>query len=208
MFLARRHRLYRPSDAASLSYSEHSRYLRSSSAHAEPSARQVSRRADLPATAARIDAADIARMARMAPASAPDIEVRETATVGVRSSQRSAADSKRGVFGSAMAKRPGSRASDKKIEQGGYPAPGIVSTLFPRKLDLLLIGGVAPLVRARAPPETWTTRLRPRGRPEPAVVDHLFRVVINFSIDCPRFGQSVRLWIWRLGNSWQWLELG
>ena len=40
------------------------------------------------------------------------------------------------------------------------PAPKIVSTLFPRKiLDLILIDGATLLVRARAPPETWTTRL-------------------------------------------------
>jgi hypothetical protein len=35
-----------------------------------------------------------------------------------------------------------------------------VSTLFPRKLDLIFIDGATLLMRARvAPPETWTTRL-------------------------------------------------
>jgi len=35
-----------------------------------------------------------------------------------------------------------------KKEQGASPAPKIVSTLFPRKLDLILIDGVTLLVRA------------------------------------------------------------
>jgi hypothetical protein len=30
---------------------------------------------------------------------------------------------------------------------------------FPENLDLILIDGATPLVRVRAPPETWTTRL-------------------------------------------------
>jgi hypothetical protein len=50
-------------------------------------------------------------------------------------------------------------ASKTKKEQGASPALKIVSTLFPRKLDLILIDGLTLLVRARAPPETWTTRL-------------------------------------------------
>jgi len=30
-------------------------------------------------------------------------------------------------------------------------------------MDLILIDGATLLVRVRAPPETWTTRLRPSG---------------------------------------------
>ena len=52
--------------------------------------------------------------------------------------------------------------------------------------------GATLLVRARAPPETWTTRLEPLGQPEPALVDYLFRLVINFSNDCSKFGQSAK----------------
>jgi hypothetical protein len=85
-----------------------------------------------------------------------------------------------------------SRASRKK-EQGASPALKIVSTLFPRKdLDLILIDGATLLVRAWAPPETWTTRLEPCGRPEPALVDYLFRLVINFSNDCSKFEQFAK----------------
>jgi hypothetical protein len=54
------------------------------------------------------------------------------------------------------------KIQNKKREQGAGPALEIVSTLFPRKFDLILIDGLAPLVRAWAPPETWTTRLNLR----------------------------------------------
>jgi len=63
---------------------------------------------------------------------------------------------------------------------------------FPENLDLILIDGATLLVRARAPPETWTTRLQPCGQPEPALVDHLFRLVIIFSNDCSKFEQSAK----------------
>jgi hypothetical protein len=52
---------------------------------------------------------------------------------------------------------------------------------------LILIDGVTLLVRARAPPETWTTRLQPIGQPEPALVDYLFRLVTIFGNDCSKF---------------------
>src|SRR6266403_1880615 len=80
----------------------------------------------------------------------------------------------------------------KEKEQGASPALKIVSTLFPENLDLILIDGATLLVRARAPPETWTTRLEPCGQPEPALVDHLFRLVIIFSNDCSNFEQSAK----------------
>jgi hypothetical protein len=63
---------------------------------------------------------------------------------------------------------------------------------FPAKLDLILIDGATLLVRARAPPETWTTRLQPCGQPEPALVDHLFRLVTIFSNDCSKLEQITK----------------
>src|SRR5947208_14905911 len=79
----------------------------------------------------------------------------------------------------------------RKKSRAESPALKIVSTLFfPENLDLILIDGATLLVRARAPPETWTTRLQPCGRPEPALVDHVFRLVIIFSNDSSKFAQS------------------
>jgi hypothetical protein len=77
----------------------------------------------------------------------------------------------------------------KKKEQGASPAQKLCRPYFPANLDLILIGGATLLVRARAPPETWTTRPEPLGQPEPALVDHLFRLVTNFSNDCSNFEQ-------------------
>jgi hypothetical protein len=76
----------------------------------------------------------------------------------------------------------------EKKEQGGKPcSKNCVDPISPQVLDLILIGGATLLVRARAPPETWTTRLQPCGQPEPALVDHLFRLVIIFGNDCSKF---------------------
>src|SRR5258707_11139762 len=84
-------------------------------------------------------------------------------------------------------------SSQKKKEQGGKPcSKKLCRPYFPEKLDLILIDGATLLVRARAPPETWTTRLEPCGQPEPALVDHLFRLVIIFSNDCSKFEQSAK----------------
>jgi hypothetical protein len=63
---------------------------------------------------------------------------------------------------------------------------------FPAMLDLILIDGATLLVRARAPPETWTTRLQPCGWPESELVDQFFRLVINFSNDCSKFEQAAK----------------
>ena len=63
---------------------------------------------------------------------------------------------------------------------------------FPENLDLILIDGATLLVRVRAPPETWTTRLEPLGQPEPALLDHLVRLVTIFSNDCSKFEQSAK----------------
>jgi hypothetical protein len=81
----------------------------------------------------------------------------------------------------------------RKKSRAASPALKIVSTLFPRKiLDLILIAGLTLLVRVRAPPETWTTRLQPSGQSEPALLDHLFRLVTNFSNDCSKFEQLAK----------------
>jgi hypothetical protein len=57
---------------------------------------------------------------------------------------------------------------------------------------LILIDGATLLVRVRAPPETWTTRLRPCDQPEIEFVDQNFRLVINFSNDCSKFEQLLK----------------
>jgi hypothetical protein len=62
-----------------------------------------------------------------------------------------------------------------------------VSTLFARKFGFDLDGGLTLLVRARVPPETWTTRLEPLSQPERALLDHLLRLVINFGNECSKF---------------------
>jgi hypothetical protein len=85
-----------------------------------------------------------------------------------------------------------STASQKK-EQGAKPcSKNCVDPISPKRLDLILIDGATPLVRVRAPPETWTTRLQPSGQPEPALVDHLFRLVIIFSNDCSKLEQIAK----------------
>jgi hypothetical protein len=81
----------------------------------------------------------------------------------------------------------------KKKSRARSPALKIVSTLnFPENLDLILMDGATLLVRARAPPETWTTRLKPCGESELALLDHLFRLVIIFSNDCSKFEQPTK----------------
>jgi hypothetical protein len=81
----------------------------------------------------------------------------------------------------------------KKKSRAQSPAPKIVSTLnFLASLDLILIVEATLLVRVRAPPETWTTRLGPLGQPEPELVDHLFRLVTIFSNVCSKFQQSAK----------------
>ena len=81
----------------------------------------------------------------------------------------------------------------KKKSRALSPAPKIVSTLnFLENLDLILIVEATLLVRVRAPPETWTTKLEPLGQPELELVDHLFRLVTNFSNLCSKFQQSAK----------------
>jgi hypothetical protein len=83
--------------------------------------------------------------------------------------------------------------SKRKKEQGAKPcSKNCVDPISPQRLDLILLDGATLLMRARAPPETWTTKLEPYGQPEPALVDHLFRLVINFSNDCSKLEQSAK----------------
>jgi len=81
----------------------------------------------------------------------------------------------------------------KKKSRALSPAPKIVSTLnFLENLDLILIVEATLLVRVRAPPETWTTKLEPLGQPEVGLVDHLFRLVTIFSNLCSKFQHSAK----------------
>ena len=69
----------------------------------------------------------------------------------------------------------------------------IVSTLISlESFDFILIIEATLLVRVRAPPETWTTRLEPCGQPEPALLADLFRLVTIFSNDCSKFQQFAK----------------
>jgi hypothetical protein len=86
-----------------------------------------------------------------------------------------------------------------KTEQGGKPCSkkragrkALLQKLcrpFYPKIDLILIDGTTLLMRARAPPETWTTRLGPFGQPELIVVDYLFGLVTISGNDCSKFEQ-------------------
>jgi len=59
------------------------------------------------------------------------------------------------TFAIARAAQDGAQKKSRAMRS---PAPKIVSTLFTRCLDLILIGGATLLLRVRVPPETWTTR--------------------------------------------------
>ena len=92
------------------------------------------------------------------------------------------------VFGKNLSKK-----RFEKKEQGAKPCSKIVSTLnFLENVDLILIVEATLLVRVRAPPETWTTKLEPLGQPEPELVDHLFRLVTIFSNVCSKFQHSAK----------------
>jgi hypothetical protein len=88
------------------------------------------------------------------------------------------------------------RQTSQKKRKKKSKAPALLQRLcrpyFPEYLDLFLIGGATLLVRARAPPETWTTRLQPFDQPETALVDYLFVLVIIFSNDCSKFEQTAK----------------
>jgi hypothetical protein len=84
------------------------------------------------------------------------------------------------------------KTARRKKRAGRKPCSKNCVDPFARKLDLILIDGLTLLVRARAPPETWTTRLEPLGQPEPALVDHFFRLVTIFGNDCSKFDQFAK----------------
>ena len=81
----------------------------------------------------------------------------------------------------------------EKKEQGTKPCSKLVSTLnFLENVDLILIVEATLLVRVRAPPETWTTKLKPLGQPEVELVDHLFLLVTIFGNVCSKFQHSAK----------------
>jgi hypothetical protein len=82
--------------------------------------------------------------------------------------------------------------SQKKKSRARSPAQKLCRPFYLEKLGLILIYEATLLVRVRAPPETWTTRLEPFDQPEPERVDHLFPLVTIFSNDCSKFQQSAK----------------
>jgi hypothetical protein len=102
------------------------------------------------------------------------------------------------IIGAAIlsGKHRESQSPRTHLEQKKSKAPALLQQLcrpyFPENLDLILIDGATLLVRARAPPETWTTRLEPCDQSEPSLVDYLFSLVIIFSNDCSKFEQPAK----------------
>jgi hypothetical protein len=86
------------------------------------------------------------------------------------------------------------RRFERVKKRAGHKAllKNCVDPFTSKNLGLILIDEATLLVRVRAPPETWTTRLQPLGQPEPALVDHLFRLVTIFSNVCSKFQQSAK----------------
>jgi hypothetical protein len=96
------------------------------------------------------------------------------------------------LFGRLCFKKYSRRRGSRKKEQGVSPARKIVSTLFTRNLDLIFVGGATLLVRARAPPETWTTRRWSYDLPAPILVDQIFALVIIFGNECSKLEQITK----------------
>jgi hypothetical protein len=57
---------------------------------------------------------------------------------------------------------------------------------------LIFVGGATLLVRARAPPETWTTRHWSYDLSVAILVDQIFRLVIIFGNECSKFEQFAK----------------
>jgi len=87
--------------------------------------------------------------------------------------------------------RAGEGASKKRAGRGAL-LKNCVDPFFLANLDLILIDEATLLVRVRAPPETWTTKLEPLGQPEAKLVDYLFGLVIIFGNVCSKFQQSAK----------------
>jgi hypothetical protein len=95
-------------------------------------------------------------------------------------------------LGNVRAKRAKTKRSAKKKSGALAPLKNCVDPYFPRKVGFDLFDEATLLVRVRAPPETWTTKLEPLGQPEAELVDHLFRLVTIFSNDCSKFQHSAK----------------
>jgi hypothetical protein len=81
----------------------------------------------------------------------------------------------------------------EKKRAGPQPcSENCVDPLSPKCLDLSLIDGATLLVRARAPPETWTTRRKPFGQSESEVVADLFALVTIFGNECSKLRQLLK----------------
>jgi hypothetical protein len=80
----------------------------------------------------------------------------------------------------------------KKRAGRGALLKNCVDPYFLANLDLILIDEATLLVRVRAPPETWTTKLEPLGQPELEFVDDLFCLVTIFSNLCSKFQHSAK----------------
>jgi hypothetical protein len=100
--------------------------------------------------------------------------------------------SKDGALRKAALQKLFTKRGSRKKEQGVSPARKIVSTLFARNLDLIFVGGATLLVRARAPPETWTTRRWSHDLPAPIFVDQIFALVIIFGNECSKLEQFTK----------------
>jgi hypothetical protein len=83
-------------------------------------------------------------------------------------------------------------ALQKKKSGALAPLKNCVDPYFPRKVGFDLFDEATLLVRVRAPPETWTTKLEPLGQPEIELVDHLFHLVTIFSNLCSKFQHSAK----------------
>jgi hypothetical protein len=86
----------------------------------------------------------------------------------------------------------GKRCSRKKRAGRQALLKNCVDPYFLENLDLTLIVEATLLVRVRAPPETWTTKLEPLGQPELELVDHLFLLVTIFGNLCSKFQHSAK----------------
>jgi hypothetical protein len=84
------------------------------------------------------------------------------------------------------------RDGPKKKEQGQALLEKLCRPYFPKNSDLILIDGVTLLVRAGLLPRLGPPDRGPCGWPEPELVDHLSRLVINFSNDCSKFEQFAK----------------
>jgi hypothetical protein len=84
------------------------------------------------------------------------------------------------------------KSSLKKKSRAAALLGKLCRPFSPKCLDLSLIDGATLLVRARAPPETWTTRRKPFGQSESEVVADLFALVTIFGNECSKLRQLLK----------------